>query len=499
MLSGGTIIMRWTTPRVTIFFFSLVLGIAVTSVLAQRFGEASIAQNYRRTAQAVRDAEPPAPPEQDESYQASVSFEPLEIVSGGYTNTEIVTLREGPHANSTINAVLKPQNEYVEILGATRDYLHVRFLAADASVEEKGRDKDLTGWVAWGEVVPSVTAIVLDAETGQIVSRLPFADNETSPFSISFSADNSRAIIYGNPHAYEVNAEDYTLTRSFTTQIKTNASHASIVPSFFYGSTGDTLYAALHQINSQPANESLLDILRVHGPNETPGPPEISEQSTGFALSPDSRRGFILHSAKVETTEDGTEKEMLIDVLDLRGMRVSNTLKLRGENVPVSASEIVTSMDGSKLYANLFPSREVISVIETNTGRLLGEIPTGALKGEAQYPTQDELVGDSWLFRIWADDAHESYSVWLDGGKTSRAARGIDYAVEAVGARWAVNHSGTRLFKLDEHNRISEKHWIDRPDVRLQPGNAEGLGVYNLFASPDGKRLILILGTIDAC
>lgn len=488
--------MRWTTARITIFFFSLFLGIAVTSVLVQRYKGASVTRDYRRISQAVGEIERPAPLEQDENY-FGVSFSELpEVLTNGYTNAEIVTLREGPHANSTVRAVLKTAHEYVEILGATRDYLHVRFLAANATSDEKGREKDLVGWVAWGEVMPSVSAIVLDAENGKLVSRLPFTDNESGPFSISFSADNSHAVFYGGQHIYEVSTEDYTLKRSFKMQLKTSA---YVTNSFFYGSTDDTLYAALHLNHSEPASESLLNIIRVTGPKEAPALPEISEQSTGFALSPDTRTGFILHAAKTENVEDEIEKEMLIDVLDLQSMRVSNTLKLRGENVPTSPSEIVTNMDGSNLYASLFPSKEVISVIETNTGRVLREFPAGTMKEQAQSLKQHDLVGDSLLFRIWGDDSHETHSVWLDGGKTSKAQRGIDYAVEANGVRWAVNNSGTRLFKLGEANRIGEKLWIDRPDVRLNPGNAESLGVYHLFASPDGKHLILIIGTIDMC
>jgi hypothetical protein len=487
--------MRWTTARITIFFFTLFLGIAVTSVLARRYKGESVVRNYTQVGQAVPEAGPPAALKQDASQPLGVTFEPVEVVSNGYTNPGTVTLREGPHANATIIAVLKHSpHEYVEILGVTRDYLRVRFLAANAQQDEKGREKDLVGWVAWGDVTPSVSAVVLDAETGKVVSRLPFMDDENGPFSVSFSADNSRAVFYGGHQAYEVSADDYTPTRSFRMKVDSNA---SVSASYFYGSTDNTLYASLHLNHSQPASESLLNIVRVPAGNEPPAAPEISEQSTGFALSPDSRTGFILHSAKND--EDGIEKEMLIDVLNLQGMRVSNTLKLRGENVPAAPSELVTSMNGSKLYASLFPSREVISVIETNTGRPLREIPTGTVKEQAMYPTQEQLVGDSWLFRVWGNEGSESHSVWLDGGKTNRAQRGIDYAVEANGVRWAINDSGTRLFKLDADKRIGEKHWIDRPDVRLDPGNAASIGVYNFFASPDGKHLILILGTIHMC
>jgi hypothetical protein len=466
---------------------------ACSNAIAQRPSNINAAGSDRRDEQYTSNTEPIAPLQEQRNAQPIVRFESAEVALSGYTNAQTITLRDSPQANAPVSAVLHlPNSEYVEILGATRDYLRVRFLAVHAPPDDKNRESNREGWVAWGEVVPNVSAIVLDAATGTLVSRLPLHSIDAG-VSVTFSPDNSRAVFYTDGYAYDVETENYTLKRSLRAQFDASSSLAA---TFFYGSTDNTLYAALNASgHSARPGVNMLNILRVSGAHELMPAPLITELSSGFVVAPDGRTGFILHSANAEADE------MLVDVLDLQGMRVTNTLTLRGENLPTNASGFVTSADGRELYANLIPSREVINVIDTSTGQLLREISTGALKERAQYLSQQELVGDSLLFRVWEGDGDEevSHSVWLDGGKANKAQSGIDYAVEADGVRLAVNDSGTRLFKLDSDNRIREKYWIDRPDVRLDQGNAEALGVYKFIASPDGKRIILIVGTIHSC
>lgn len=484
--------MRRNVARITVFCFSLSFGIGVSSVPAQRDASVRAVQEFQRAGQANLEAEPVAPLQEQSSPQPAVRFEKVEVIGGGFTNAEAIALRESPQANARISVVLKlPNFESVEILGATRDYLRVRFLAANGPSEDKNRKSDREGWVAWGEVVPEASAIVLDAETGAIVSHLPINNLDSTGVSAAFSTDGSRAVFYSDNYAYEVETENYALKRSLKTQFDNPSSYTA---SFFYGWTDDTLYAAFNPPSyATQTTASILNIMRVNGESEPTPAPEISEWASSFAIAPDGRTGFILHPANAE------KNEMLVDVLDLRGMRVNNTLTLSGENLPAAASEFVTSIDGRELYVNLFPSREVISVIDTSTGQVLREIPTGTLKEHAQSLSQQELVGGSLLLRIWGDETNAPYSVWLNAGKTSKAQPGIDYAVEAGGVRLAVNESGTRLFKLDADNRIREKLKIDRPDVRFDQGNAVALGVYKLFASPDGKHIIMIIGTIHGC
>jgi hypothetical protein len=448
-----------------------------------------------RAPRAGHAADQSAPPQQEQQStpQPTVSFEALEVLSRGYTNTSTVTLRESPQATAKILAVLKLEStEYVDVLDATRDYLRVRFTAESEQADEKEGVEKREGWVAWGEVVPAVTAIVLDAATGEVVSRLPFNGIESDSVYVNFSPDNSRAVFYGSDQAYEVNTEDYTLKRSLKAQLDAKP---FLSDAFFYGSPDNTLYAAFDAAGySRPTGDGLLNIVRVSRKGEPPASmPEISERAFGFVVAPDGRTGFILHPA------DAQKEVMLVDVLDLQSMRVSNTLSLRGESLPSSAQEFALSADGSQLYASLFPSRDVISVIDTRTNRLLRELPTGSLHEQARYLTQSELVGDALLLRVWDATGDNSQNYWLTHGKTIKAQRGIDLALEAGGVRLAVNDSGTQLYHLDSDHRIHQKYAIDRPDVRLDPGNAEAFGVSQLFASPDGKHLILIIVGIDRC
>lgn len=488
--------MRWTTARVTIFCLSLSLATACASVVAQQNSNMAVNSNYQADVPATNETEPPVPLEEqsDGQYtdgQAVVRFEPLEVMGSGSTSAESIRLRESPEANVAGSAVVKlTGNASFDILGWTRDYLRVRIPAEYISPDDEKSESAREGWVSWSEVEPGTTAIVIDAETGAVVSRLPFPGADSGVF-VAFSPDNSRAVFYGDQQAYEVKTEDYTLTRSFKTRFDNTPFN---YVSFFYGSTDNTLYAALGPSNySTPESENLLNIVRVDM-NEPAPAPLISERAVGFTLSPDGRTGFILHPANTET--DG----MLVDVLDLQGMRVSHTLTLRGENLPTSGWEFVTNADGSELYRVLGPNCEAISVIDTRTGQRLREIPNDGVKERSLYLSRQELVGNSFFFRVWDEEAAESRGVLLDdGGTTSETPRGIDYMVEANGVRMGVNDTGTHLFTLDAENRISEKRRIERPDVRPDQQDEGGLIVHRLVASPDGKRLIVVLGFEHGC
>jgi hypothetical protein len=150
----------------------------------------------------------------------------------------------------------------------------------------------------------------------------------------------------------------------------------------------------------------------------------------------------------------------------------------------------------------LSPGCDAISVIDTTTGQLLREIPTGEQARErALYLTRQEMVGNSFFFRIWDDEDAQSLGVLLNAEEKSELPRGIDYLVEANGVRFGVNDAGTRLFKLDAENRISKRYRIERPDMRHEQSNdgEDGLIVYQFLASPDGKSLMVVLGFPHDC
>jgi hypothetical protein len=71
--------------------------------------------------------------------------------------------------------------------------------------------------------------------------------------------------------------------------------------------------------------------------------------------------------------------------------------------------------------------------------------------------------------------------------------------VEAAGKRFAVNQDGTRLYKLDTNNRIQKRFVIERPERLKDADNGNGLSVFGLSASPDGKHLILFVGMEHGC
>ncbi len=486
--------MCWTIARVAFLCFALSIATACASAVAQQNSNMAVTANTQADVPSTNETAPPVPLAEESDAQSVVRFEPIEVVSTAYANAESIRLRESPEASLAGSHVVKiPENFSFDVLGWTRDYLRVRIPAEDASLYlDESNKTNLEGWVTWGEVAPVTTAIVLDAENGALVSRLPFFDND-STISVAFSSDHSRALFFNNEQAYEVKTEDYTLTRSFKAKLEGTLFNTV---SFFYGSTDDTIYAALGTSTAgRTADELLLNIVRV---DDTDGPapaPLISERAIGFALSPDGSKGFILHAANFMT------EEMVVDVLDLQGMRVSNTFTLRGINLPTSPAEFVTNADGSEFYRVLSPGCEVISVIDTSTGHLLREIPTGEEARErALYLRRQEMVGNSFFFRIWDDEDAQSRGVLLDAGKRSELPRGIDYLVAAGGVRFGVNDAGTRLFKLDAENRISQKYRIERPDVRQgQNDEEDGLIVYQFLASPDGKSLMVVLGFPHGC
>ncbi|HEX8001018.1 MAG TPA: hypothetical protein VF528_21730 [Pyrinomonadaceae bacterium] len=487
--------MRWTIARVAFACFALSIATACGAVVAQQNSNTSVNANYQADVPAANDNEQPVPLEEESDAPAAVRFEKIEVVSTGYANAESIRLRESPESSLAGGRVVKiPENFSFSILDWTRDYLRIRITEEDASLYlDESNKTNLEGWVTWGEVSPVTTAVVLDTESGAVVSRLPFFDND-STINMSYSSDNSRALFYNNEQAYEVKTEDYTLTRSFKAKLEdTPFSNVS----FFYGLTDDSIYAALTTSSAgRTSDELLLNIVRVDDFDGPAPAPLISERAVGFALSPDGSKGFILHAANFMM------EEMLVDVLDIRGMRVSNTFTLRGQNLPTSPSEFVTNADGSEFYRVLSPGCDAISVIDTTTGQLLREIPTGEQARErALYLTRQEMVGNSFFFRIWDDEDAQSLGVLLNAEEKSELPRGIDYLVEANGVRFGVNDAGTRLFKLDAENRISKRYRIERPDMRHEQSNdgEDGLIVYQFLASPDGKSLMVVLGFPHDC
>jgi len=206
-----------------------------------------------------------------------------------------------------------------QILGATRDFLHVRFAANDGSVNGAGeRDRDYEGWASWGAVVPDMSAVVLDAETGAVISRVPLGEDLTS---ILYSPDGTRAIFSGGSDgirqaAYEVRTSDYTLTRSLT------SSNTDYLGTLFYGPADGGLYATVHTSDGSSQSGGKVSLIRIGEDGAPNFPSEFNIRRSTFAISPDGLTGFIPRS------ESGNSNELTLDVVELATQKYATPLRL---------------------------------------------------------------------------------------------------------------------------------------------------------------------------
>jgi DNA-binding beta-propeller fold protein YncE len=480
--------MRWIMRHV-VFVLCLSLGSTTWYILAQKASthteptKAIEAPPVHQTIASTDDEQPEFVPGQ------SIKFGPVGAI-GGYVNTQTVILRESADAQSPVVAKLKSE-EYgsVEILGATGDFLHVRFTLNASLVDDMAERKQVyEGWTAWGSVMPELSAIVLDAETGAVVSRIPLGEGIAS---IAYSPDGKRAIFYSGSigrgqSAYEVRTSDYTLTRSLT------PSDTDYLTMLFYGPANGDLYATVHTSDEAHSGDGKLSLTQIGEYGAANIPLEFNISPSNFAISPDGLIGFVWHA------ENGSN-EMVVNVIELNNLKIRNTFTLPGESLPANSGSFVLNRDGSELYVRLSENTGTISVINTRTGQLVREIPDSATGSWSHF----SLVGDSLLLRVWEGNEDEMHSgphlYWLGKSKRVAAEGGITDAVEAGGKRYAVNANGTLLFKLDASNHIQERLMITRPDLPKGATEGNDLSVFGLSASPDGKRIIMFIGMEHGC
>lgn len=483
---------RWIT-RLVVFALSVSLGASAWYILAQKkaiviqpaesVGETpTTPEDITETSEAQPDA--PAQP---------IKLGPFEPVSG-YANPGTVILRESPDASARVVAKVKvDEYESVAILGATRDFIHVRFVANGGLNGREKRDSDYVGWTAWGSVMPDMLALVLDADTGAVVARVPLNNGFTS---VAYSQDGERATFYGRPDglpfASEMRTSDYTFTRSFSTT--TNNSNGTL----FYGPSDGALYlAVLSRSQDYQTTPTKLSFVRIGDGDSTTIQTELAGEAEDFVVAPDGLTGFVLHR------EDKQRNEMLVDVVDLHTFQIRNSFTLHGTDLPQVASVFVINKDGSELYARLNENDGSVSVIDTRTGQLARALSFDSKTKDYSSFDRGDLVGDSLLLRIWNQDEDEMHTpphaFWLGSGGRVAAEQGISSAIQAGTARYAVNENGTRLLKLDSNNHIRARFAIKHSDLLKGADGEDGLSVFGLSASPDGKRLILFLGMEDGC
>jgi DNA-binding beta-propeller fold protein YncE len=486
------IMRRWIT-RLVVFALSVSLGASAWYILAQKkaivvepaesVGETPVAPDDIKE---TSEAQPDAPAQ-------SINLGPFEPVSG-YANAKTVILRESPDASARVVVKLKADDyESVEILGATRDFIHVRFAASDGLNGREKRDSDYEGWTDWGSVVPRMLAIILDADTGAVVAHVPLGSEF---MSVAYSPDGERATFYGGPDgstiASEFRTSDYTFTRSLSAT--TSSSNGTL---FYAPSDGGLYLAALSRNQDYQTTPTKLSFVRIGDGDSITIQTELSGEAEDFAVAPDGLTGFVLHR------EDKQRNEMWVDVVDLHTFQIRNSFTLQGTDLPQVASVFVVNDDGSELYTRLNGNDDPVSVIDTRTGQLVRVLSFDSKTKDYWYFDRGDLVGDSLLLRIWNQDEDEMHTpphaFWLGSSGRVAAEQGISSAVQAGNTRYAVNDKGTRLLKLDSNNHIRARFAIERPDLRKGADDGAGLSVFGLSASPDGKRLILFLGIEDGC
>lgn len=452
----------------------------------------------RPPARAALAAQPPAVPSdagprraetQEETLGQTIKFGPATPVSAS-VNAHTLVLRESASPTAPVTARLKMgRYENAEILETTRDFVRVKIAADDGTADGSVlRERDYEGWTTWGSIAPTMTAVVLDAETGSLVARVPL---DYHMESVAFSPDGSKLLFYesmGGTLAVEVSADDYATKRALTSPVGENFSTP------FYGPGGALYVAAYRQGNAVDGGRvSLVGIAEGETENLVTG---VRNDDYEFLTpSPDGKKVFIARKRR-----QGNYR-MDVDVYDVATARFLNTMRLRGTELPWSASAFALNADGTELYAQLSEKADAVSVIDTRTGQRVRQLPS-PVPGRWFHISQSNLVGDSLLLPTWDHESDEDTTAsayWIDGRGAVKAPRGIFYAVEAEGRRYAANEDGTRFFRLDDGGGIEASFPVPRPELRGGKLNTEELTAYGLRISPDGKRVILFVGFVQGC
>ncbi|HEX7175722.1 MAG TPA: hypothetical protein VF240_10725 [Pyrinomonadaceae bacterium] len=507
--------MLWTM-RLVIFVFALVFGAGCWYVFAQtpsaQTTNTNVNGNMNANNASAEDAaadwtpvptntnnlpdDQSAEAHEEEAAPALEWAEPNPAY--GHVVAPRVTLRSESNASSNIIATLDVvENESVEIMDSTRDFLRVKF-PANTEMEGGTRQQDYDGWVEWGAVVPYTNALVVETESGEVIGRVAL---DYGISTAAFSPDGSRAVFYGasggDGHgesqslAYEFDTESYKILRTLKTS--TSGGFASIL----YDDGGDLRPLLQTHLTSGDSMRKMLQPFRVKGDLFERSGDTIRPGADGPLLfSRDGATGFDIHSA------DEAPGAISVDVIDVKSFTVRNSFPVEGTASEPWSYEYAVSPDGAEFFYR--ESEGSIRVVDTRTGLRVRETRPRVAEDFRGYLANDSVVGDSLLIRYWqeseSEEGGELRSFWLKAdGETTPAERGINNVVEAGGALYAVNDAGTRLFKLDADGRITERLKIARPELKHRPKGSEEHTIMGLYASPDGKHIVIFFGIPDGC
>jgi hypothetical protein len=327
--------MRYTLRPIT-FVLTLSLGTAAWYTLAYR-SVAGVGPAQPSITTAIKASTPTPTPEPQPA--KLMRFGDIEQLLG-FTNMETLVLRRKPDASASAVARVKlPINTLVDILGATRDFIHVKYPASVGTENAEEGKAEYEGWATWGAVEPVMTALVLDTQTGALLSRVPLSEEDTM---VAYSPDGSRALFYGTQNysggtlGYEVNTSDYTLTRSLL------AADAPVLGPVFY-SPVDGALAALGKASID--DQKHLSLMRLGDFYTVDMPTKISAAATAFVVAADGRTGFVIHS------QNNEQAEAAVDVVDLQSLEIRRTLSISGSQI-YWQNGFVVSHDGSEIYLN---------------------------------------------------------------------------------------------------------------------------------------------------
>jgi hypothetical protein len=379
-------------------------------------------------------------------------------------------LRQKPAANAPVVATIRNvETESLQVTAISGDFVHVEY---------QGRD----GWANIADVAPDCMALVLDPATGALVGRVPLGLHHSD--GVVFSPDGSRALFYGTawwddnrPVATEVRMSDLTPVRTVLLP-PGNDEDPNVLCDLFYG-TDDAIYAAISYGTGE--GNVRIAIVRV----QDTAAPVFEGPGMFFRVSPDGKTGFVTH--EIAYSDDYVPQGVTLDVMNLADFSIRSTFTLTGDVAAAYGGYVTSSYDGSEMYLLSDTSRVV--VLETATGKVVREIPTGFARVEDAVLMNVCTGGGSLL--VWAEGCVEDVpegALWIDGSKKFAAPATITCAADAGATRYGVDAEGARLLTFGAGAKAVRTTKIARPEMRR--GNTM-LFPEMLTASPDRSRLIL--------